>query len=320
MQVTFLGTSSGVPTKSRNLSCAALRLPQRAEVWLFDCGEATQHQLLRSDLKISQLTRIFITHMHGDHIFGLPGLLATCGMAGDVRGLDVYGPPGLDEYVRSSLRHSETRLSYPVAVHVVRDGAVVYQDREYTVSCLSLVHRVISFGYRVQEQDRPGRFQVEKAIAHGVPPGPLFGRLKAGERIALPDQRELDGRDFTGPREAGRSVVYCTDTTHCENAVALSADADLLIHEATFSHEDEHLAKQSLHSTTTMAARVAREARAHQLLMTHFSPRYAIGGRLRPQDLLAEARAVFPQTEMAHDFLTVEVPRRAAAEDGRAVI
>jgi ribonuclease Z len=287
----------------------ALRLPQRGEVWLFDCGEGTQHQLLRSDLKISQITRIFITHLHGDHLFGLVGLLASAGMAGDARRIDIYGPAGLDQYVEDITRTSETHFSYPVEVHTVTTG-VVFEDDEFVVSCEPLVHRVETFGYAVVECDRAGEFDVERAEASGIPSGPLYGQLKRGERIALPDGREFDGRDFCGPTVAGRRVAYCTDTIYCRGAVELARDADLLIHEATFAARDEDLARRSLHSTTVMAARVASEAGAKRLLLTHFSPRYAFGNAVEPNVLLAEARAIFPDTELAHDFLTVEVPRR----------
>ncbi len=298
-----------MPTRARNVSCVALRLPQRGEVWLFDCGEATQHQLLRSDLRISQITRIFITHLHGDHLFGLMGLLATCGMVGDARRIDIYGPAGLTEYVRESTRRSQTRFSYPAEVHTIEAGEV-FADDEFVVSCLPLEHRIRAFGFRVTERDRPGRFDVERAAALGLPAGPLYGRLKRGERVTLPDGREIDGRELCGPTETGRSVVYCTDTIYCRSAVELARDADLLIHEATFARADEELARQSMHSTTEMAARVALEARARLLFITHLSPRYAPGNDIEPDDLLGEARAVFPQTEMARDFLTVEVPRR----------
>ncbi|HAX76435.1 MAG TPA: ribonuclease Z, partial [Cyanobacteria bacterium UBA11372] len=185
MQITFLGTSSGVPTRSRNVSAVGLRLPQRAEFWLFDCGEGTQHQILRSDLKISQLRRIFITHLHGDHIFGLMGLLASYGLAGNPNRIDIYGPPGLNEYLQACQRYSYTHLSYPLKVYTVKPG-VVYEDEEYTVICGNLKHRVTSFGYRIVEKDRPGRFNVEKAAGMGIPPGPIYGQLKRGEKVTLP--------------------------------------------------------------------------------------------------------------------------------------
>ena len=313
MQITFLGTSSGVPTRSRNVSSVALRLPQRAELWLFDCGEGTQHQIMRSDLKISQLTRIFITHMHGDHVYGLMGLLATCGLAGNPSRIDIYGPPKLDEYLRACSRYSQTHLSYPIQVHTVQPG-VIYEDEEFTVSCGLLEHRITDFGYRVAEKDRSGRFDIEKAKALSIPPGRVYGQLKRGETVTLLDGRQISGADLCGPMEVGRKIAYCTDTVYCDGAVSLAQDADVLIHEATFSHQDSKLAFERLHSTSTMAAQVAYSAQVKRLIMTHFSPRYAPGNTLELNDLLQEASAIFPDTQMAYDFLTVEIPRRRQTE------
>lgn len=310
MQITFLGTSSGVPTRSRNVSSIGLRLPQRAEVWLFDCGEGTQHQLLRSDLKLSQISRIFITHMHGDHIFGLMGLLASYGLAGNPTAIDLYGPPPLKDYLRACERYSQTRLSFPVNIHAVEPG-VIYEDDEFLVTCAPLTHRIPAFGYRVVEKDRPGHFDVSKAQAMGIPPGPIYGRLKRGETVILEDGRRLQGQDFCGPTEIGRKFVYCTDTIYCDQAVALAQDADVLVHEATFAHQDAELAYQRLHSTSTMAAQVALAAQVHCLIMTHFSPRYAPGNAIVLNDLLQEARMIFANTQMAYDFMTYEINRRS---------
>ncbi|HEY9670022.1 MAG TPA: ribonuclease Z [Waterburya sp.] len=309
MQITFLGTSSGVPTRSRNVSSVALRLPQRAEVWLFDCGEGTQHQLLRSDLKTSQIRRIFITHMHGDHIYGLMGLLASCGLAGNTDRIDIYGPAELEDYLRAGKKYSYTHFSYPVQVHPVQPG-IVYEDEEFLISCRPLKHRVQAFGYRVVEKDRPGRFNVAKATALGIPSGPIYGKLKRGETVTLPDGRQIRGSDLCEEKEVGRKVVYCTDTVYCDSAVELAQDADVLIHEATFAHQDAQLAFERLHSTSTMAAQVALGGGVKQLIMTHFSPRYAPGNAIILDDLLQEARAIFPQTILAYDFFTYEVPRR----------
>jgi ribonuclease Z len=298
-----------VPTRARNVSCVALRLTQRGEVWLFDCGEGTQHQLMRSDLNISQVTRVFITHMHGDHVYGLMGLLATCGMSGHARGVSVYGPRGIAEYVREVCRRTQLHTSYPLEVNAVEEGEV-FADEEYVVTCVPLKHRLPAFGYRVTERDRPGHFRIEKARELGVSPGPIYGKLKRGERVTLPDGRTFDGADFCGPTLPGRVVVYCTDTTYCRGAVELSRGADLLIHEATFAEADEGLAVRSTHSTASMAARVALESGARRLVLTHLSPRYFPGNQTAPEDLLNEARAIFTGTELAHDFLSIDVPRR----------
>jgi ribonuclease Z len=313
LQITFLGTSSGVPTRSRNVSSIALRLPQRAEIWLFDCGEGTQHQILRSDLKISQIVRIFVTHMHGDHIYGLMGLLASCGLAGNPSRIDIYGPPKLEEYLKACGRYSQTHFSYPVKVHTVKPG-IVFEDSDYTVRCAPLTHRVPAFGYRVIEKDKPGRFNVEQATAMGIPAGPLYGRLKRGEVVTLPDGRTINGADLCGETQAGRKFAYCTDTIYCDAAVELAQDADLLVHEATFAHQDAELAYQRLHSTSTMAAQVALSAHVKQLIMTHFSPRYAPGNLIGIDDLLTEARAIFPNTVLAYDFLSYTIPRRQVEE------
>ncbi|MGB3404307.1 MAG: ribonuclease Z [Microcoleaceae cyanobacterium] len=309
MQITFLGTSSGVPTRARNVSSIALRLPQRAELWLFDCGEGTQHQFLRSELKVSQLSRIFVTHMHGDHIFGLPGLLASCGLAGNVKRVDLYGPSGLEDYLKACSNQSHTHFSYPLHIYKSKPG-VIYEDEEYRVSCLYLKHRITAYGYRITEKDKPGRFNVEKAKASGIPPGPIYAKLKQGAVVTLPDGRIINGAEFCGPPQKGRTFVYCTDTVFCENAIELAQDADVLVHEATFAHQDAEMAFQRLHSTSTMAAQVALAANVKTLIMTHFSPRYAPGNALRIEDLLTEAQAIFPNTYLAYDFFSYEIPRR----------
>ena len=311
MQVTFLGTSSGVPTRARNVSAVAVRLSQRSELWLFDCGEGTQHQFLRSDLRLSQLRRIFITHMHGDHVFGLPGLLASLGLSGSSGGVDLYGPDPLESYLEGVLRTSSTRIGYPLEVHQVRSAAeanrIVFEDSDLTVRATPLHHRVPAYAYRVEEKPKPGRFDIQKAQELAIPPGPVYASLKRGETVALEDGRQIDGRTLCGPEKAGASLVYCTDTVFCEAAVTLAKGADLLIHESTFSHAEADMAFQRLHSTSTMAAQTAAEAGVGQLVLTHLSPRYAPGNAVTADDLLAEARAIFPNTVLAKDFLCLDV-------------
>jgi ribonuclease Z len=311
VQVTFLGTSSGVPTRGRNVSAVALRLPQRSELWLFDCGEATQHQFLRSDLRVSQLRRIFITHMHGDHVFGLPGLLASLGLAGTCPGIDLYGPDPLRDYLEGVLRTSSTRIGDPLRTHKVRQaaaaGTVVFADDEIQVRCAPLTHRVPAYAYRVDQKPRAGRFDIEQARQLGIPPGPIYAELKAGRTVTLEDGRIINGASLTGPERPGASVVYCTDTVFCEAAVELARGADLLIHESTFSHGEAELAIARQHSTSTMAAQTALEAGVKQLVLTHLSPRYMPGNPQGPDDLLAEARAIFAETIVAKDFLSLDV-------------
>ena len=315
MQVTFLGTSSGVPTRARNVSAVALRLPQRSEMWLFDCGEGTQHQFLRSDLRLSQLRRVFITHMHGDHVFGLPGLLASLGLSGSCNaGVDLYGPDPLDAFLMGALNNSSTRIGYPLQVHRVRQaaeqGSVLFEDADLTVRCTPLTHRVPAYAYRVEQKPLAGRFDIAQAKELQIPPGPVYAQLKRGETVTLDDGRVIDGTSLCGPERPGVSLVYCTDTVFSEAAVELARGADLLIHESTFAHAEAEMAFQKQHSTSTMAAQTAAEAGVGQLVLTHLSPRYVAGNPVTPDDLLREAQAIFPNTTLARDFLCLDVKPR----------
>ena len=314
MKVTFLGTSSGVPTRSRNVSAIALRLPQRAELWLFDCGEGTQHQFIRSDLRLSQLRRIFISHMHGDHIFGLPGLLASLGLAGNSSGLDLYGPEPLENYLNGVLRSSSSKIGYPITINRVKDHAenntILIEDKDITVRCIALNHRVPSYAYRIEEKAKSGSFNINKARELKIPEGPIYTKLKNLESVVLEDGRIFNGQDFCGPEKPGASLVYCSDTVFTENAVTLAKGADVLIHESTYSHADADLAFQRGHSTSTMAAQTAIEAGVGKLVLTHISPRYAPGNKINQNDLLKEAQAIFPNTILAKDFLELEIKNK----------
>ena len=311
MNITFLGTSSGVPTLTRNVSSLALKLSQTAEVWLFDCGEGTQHQLMRSNIKSSQIKKIFITHMHGDHIYGLPGLLATLGLSGTSNGIQIYGPSDLRSFVISALKSSYCKLSFPLNFIAVEDFAsknnILFESDKIQVNCACLKHRLPAFGYRVSEKDKPGIFDIRKAEELKIPPGPIYSELQAGKTVKLKDGRSFNGNEFCGPPRKGQSFVYCTDTVFSDSAVNLSKNADLLVHESTFSKEDEEMAYKKLHSTTIMAARTALLSNTKKLIITHFSPRYTKRSSITPSDLLKEAQKIFPNTYLAKDFLNAEI-------------
>ncbi len=311
MNITFLGTSSGVPTLTRNVSSLALKLSQSAEVWLFDCGEGTQHQIMKSNIKSSQIKKIFITHMHGDHIYGLPGLLATLGLSGNSKGIEIYGPSGLKSFVVSSLSTSFCKLSFPLSFIDVENFAsnkkTLFENNDIKVNCVELKHRIPAYGYRVSEKDKQGIFNIKKAENEKIPPGPIYAELKAGKIVKLEDGRSFNGSEFCGPPKKGKSFVYCTDTVFSESAVYLSKNADLLVHESTFSKEDEKMAHEKLHSTTIMAARTALLSNTKKLIITHLSPRYTQKSAITPSDLLKEAQEIFPETSLAKDFLTVEI-------------
>ena len=311
MNITFLGTSSGVPTLTRNVSSLALKLSQKAEVWLFDCGEGTQHQLIKSTIKFSQIRKIFITHMHGDHIYGLPGLLATLGLSGNSKGIDIYGPSNLKNFISSALKNSYCKISFPLKFFEVENSAQtntnLFEDELMEVKCASLKHRLPAFGYRVNEKDKPGQFNLEKAKKLNIPEGPIYGRLHSGQRVKLEDGRILNGSDFCGEPRKGESFVYCTDTIFSKRAVELSKNVDLLVHESTFSDKDEEMAFEKLHSTTIMAAKTALLSNAKKLVLTHISPRYTPKSLVKPIDLLNEAKQIFPNTFLAKDFLSIKI-------------
>ena len=311
MNITFLGTSSGVPTLSRNVSSLALKLSQRAEVWLFDCGEGTQHQLMKSNIKTSQIKKIFITHMHGDHVYGLPGLLATLGLSGNSKGIEIYGPYNLRDFVLSALKNSYCRISFPLKFTQVEtfatDNKKLYEDSQLVVTCASLKHRLPAYGYRVSEKDKPGKFNIEKAKKLNIPAGPIYSQLQSGEKVQLADGRSFEGKEFLGEPRKGESFVYCTDTIFSDSAVKLSNNVDLLVHESTFSEKDENMAYEKLHSTTIMAAKTALLSNAKKLVITHFSPRYTPKSLIKPVDLLQEAKKIFPNTFLAKDFLTTKI-------------
>ena len=314
MQVTFLGTSSGVPTLNRNVSAMVLKPPQRSELWLFDCGEGTQHQFIKSNLKLSQIKKIFITHMHGDHIYGLPGLLASIGLAGSSSGIELFGPAPLKNFVDSCLYNSSSRLAYSLKFHRVESSAnnqeILFEDSDLEVKTAPLKHRIPSFAYRVNQKIRPGRFNLEKAKSYGISPGPVYAALQRGEEVRLEDGRICSGREFCGPPRPGVSMVYCTDTVYTDSAIEISRKANLLIHESTYSQKETEMAYERGHSTATMAAQIAAKANVDQLILTHLSPRYTPGNQTCPDDLLNEAKAIFPNTLLAKDFLQIDVNKR----------
>lgn len=304
MLLYFLGTGAGRPSPQRNVAGIAVRLPDtKGEVWLFDCGEGTQHQLLFSPFTLRKITRVFITHLHGDHIFGLPGLLASRSFSSKDQKLAVYGPAGIRQFLETALSLSSTRLSYPLEINEIEPGAEL-QISSWKVKVGSVNHGVASFGYRLEERDRPGRLNAEKLQEMGVAPGPVYGKLKSGKTVKLEDGRVLRGTDFVGPPRRGRHVAIIGDTRYSQAAIDLAKNADVLVHEATFAKALEDRAYEFYHSTTYQAARVASAAEVKTLILTHFSSRYRPGfyGKL-----LAEAKSVFPNTYLAEDHFYLEI-------------
>ncbi len=305
MELIFLGTGAGMPSIRRNVTAIALRFSEdRSAFWLFDCGEATQHQVMRSPLKLSKLEMFFITHLHGDHLFGLPGVLTSRSNQGVKTPLRVLGPEGLRAYIETTLAVSGSYLGYELHVTELGDtdassGEPFYEDERYRICCGYLEHRITCLGYRIEEKNRPGKLDAGKLAAAGVPAGPLYKRLKSGENVVLDDGTVLVADHYLSAPVQGRVVAIMGDTKATGEVRRLAAEADVLVHEATFGRDAGALAAEYYHSTTADAAEAAAEAQAGALILTHISARYQDESDAQ---LLAEARALFPNTYIAEDY------------------
>ena len=264
-------------------------------MFLLDCGEGTQRQMMRYGVGFS-LGDILITHLHSDHYLGLPGLLRTMSLQGREEPLRIWAPWGAGETLRALRDLGGDRLAFEATVHEMRAGDCI-EGADFRVAAFATEHTRRSLGYALVEDPRPGRFDAAAARELGVPEGPLFGRLHRGEPVDLEDGRRVDPADLVGPPRPGRKVVYTGDTRPCAETVRISRGADLLVHEATFTKGERRRARDTGHSTAAGAARVAREAGVRRLVLTHVSARYAE----RPAQLLDEARAVFRRVELARD-------------------
>lgn len=305
----FLGTGAGRPSKYRNVTAVALRLPEPdCSWWLFDAGEATQHQLMNTPLKLNKLEVIFITHLHGDHLYGLPGLLSSRSFDGGVTPVQLYGPVGLKCYIETIFDLSATRLDYELVIHEITGvEGIIFEDERFKVEVGILDHRVISFGYRVTEHDQPGKLLVHKLKELGIESGPLYGKVKSGQTITSPSGVIIRPEEVTGPVHKGRVITVLGDTRPCESSLRLAMGADLLVHEATFAAGLEEKAHEFGHSTTTEAADTAARAEARLLVLTHFSGRYSNEDL---SQLEAEAAVHFEASRAATDHMHIEIKRR----------
>lgn len=301
MKLLFLGTGAGVPSRNRNVSALALKLlDELNEVWLFDCGEATQHQILETSLKPRKITKIFITHLHGDHIFGLPGFLSSRSFQGGDQPLTLYGPPGIKDFVESALRLSKSRLLYPLEIiELSPKGGCLDLGKGWLVDYQALNHGILSFGYRIMEPRTSGELLVDRLASYQIPNGPIFGQLKRGETVTLADGTVLNGQDFLAPAREGRVVTILGDTKTCDAIQELAQDADALVHECTFEESEARMAASYHHSTSRQAAQVAQASNVKALYLTHISARYM--GRDAKQ-LEDQARRIFEGARLVYDF------------------
>jgi ribonuclease Z len=296
LDVMFIGTAGSAPTRGRGLPATLVR--RGGDQLLFDCGEGTQRQLLRS-IGLVDLEEIFLTHFHADHFLGLPGMLKTFGLRGRETPLTIYGPPGL-RALFEALRPVIGGTAYEVRLVELEPNTPLERDG-YLVAAFPADHRVAAYGYVLVEQDRPGRFDEERARELGVEPGPDFGRLQSGEPVSV-NGREVLPEEVLGETRRGRKVVLTGDTAPAETTRAMAHGADLLVHEATFTVEEADRAAETGHSTARAAAELAAAAEVTLLALTHVSPRYPA------EELRAEARGVFEATIVPRDFDRVEIP------------
>lgn len=300
MEFTFLGTGAGMPAKERNVSSLAVSFPEyNGELWLFDCGEGTQRQILYTSVRLPKLSVIFITHLHGDHIYGLPGVLGSRSFQGDGQSLCLIGPKGLSEWVEMTLAVSKTHLHYPIHIIEISKSGIVYENDHFSVEARPLDHGITCFGYRLIEKDIPGELLVDKIRALGIPQGPIYQHFKQDPVVQLPDGRTLATAPFLGPKKKGRRVAIIGDTRPCQSVYELAKGVDVMIHEATFWQADSQLAYDYHHSTAIQAATQAKQAGVALLILNHLSARYQ---KVEQKALLNEAQSVFDHTQLAADL------------------
>jgi len=301
LQVVFLGTSGSVPTTQRGLPAIAVQ--RKGELILLDCGEGVQRQMIQAGLGFHRKMKAFITHLHGDHVLGLPGLFQTMSLLDRKRKLEIYGPPGTEAFVNAIQQTVQFTLTFPIEVSEIRDAGLVCEEKEYEVYATWADHVIPSLAYALSEKPRPGKFYPERAKSFGIPEGPLWSKLQQGSAVRLSNGRVVKPEEVMGPPRQGRKIVYTGDTRPWKGLVRFAEGADLLIHDATFDDELWERAREDGHSTPSQASETAKEARVKRLVLTHISARYKDHGLL-----LEQARKVFPHVDVAEDFMKIELP------------
>ena len=306
MELTFLGTGSGMPSKLRNVSSIALDLRAiNQSIWLFDCGEATQHQILETTIKPGRIEKIFITHLHGDHIYGLLGLLSSRSFQDGHTAVELYGPAGLQTFIETSFKVSHTHLQYPLHFFSVKDNDV-YTFDGLKVRVKKLTHGIDSFGYQVIEDNQLGALDVGKLTSRGIQPGPIYQTIKSQPVTQLANGERIRREDVIGPDKPGRIVTILGDTKKPTQFVDFVKGSDVLIAEATFASDLPHLAEQFFHSTIAETTKLAKLANVNQLYLTHISQRYTAADHVH---LEAEAKTAFTKTRLATDLMTIHVAK-----------
>ena len=303
MEAFVLGCGGMMPLPYRHLTSVLLR--RKGDLFLFDCGEGTQVSLKRLNLKWKKIDAIFISHTHADHVTGLPGILMLNSQVERTEPLYIYGPPKIKEYVETSRSVLDMYINYPIIVKEITAPCVVHEGDGFYVRAFPLQHTKTCVGYTLEELDRPGEFNVEKAVSLGVKPGPLFGKLQRGEEITLEDGKIIRPSDVMGEKRSGRKFSFVTDTLYLPSISQEVRGSDLLICEGMFSDDCADQAKEKKHMTSRQAATIARDSNSKRMAMIHYSPRYT--DKELPV-LLEQAREVYPNAELTRDRMRFEIP------------
>jgi ribonuclease Z len=301
LRVIFMGTAGSVPTPERSLP--AVLIKRQNEQVMFDCGEGVQRQMIKAKAGFHKKTKIFISHMHGDHVLGLPGLMQTMALMNRQKKLEIYGPEGIKQFLDCMRETLQFGLTFPVEIHEVCDAGIVCEEKDYSVEAAKSNHVVSSLAYAFLEKPRPGKFYPEKARALGVPEGELWSKLQHGDKIKLAHGRVISPADVMGSPRRGRKIVYTGDTRPFKGFAKFAAAADLVIHDSTLDDTLTEKAAEDGHSTPSQAAQEAKKAEAKQLVLTHISARYP-----DPRLLLEQAQKFFKNTLVAEDFIELELP------------
>nr|WP_319474819.1 ribonuclease Z [uncultured Sphaerochaeta sp.] len=301
-EVFVLGTSGMMPLPNRFLTSAMVR--RDGELFLFDCGEGTQVSLKMLNLKWKKIHSIFISHMHADHVTGLPGILMLSSQVDRDEPLTLYGPPKLKEYVDANRRILDMYINYEIIVKAVEPGVILETD-DFIVRAFRLNHTKPCLGYVMQEKDRPGEFHPEKAQKLGIPVGPLWGKLQRGETVTLSDGRVVSSTDVMGEKRGGRKFSYVTDSLYLSSIAKEVEHSDLLLCEGMFTSDMEETAYEKKHMTAGQAAQIAKDAEVAKLGLLHYSPRY---GDRELRFLLKDAKKIFPDTILTKDRMSFEIP------------
>jgi len=302
MKIYFLGVGGGIPALNRASPATAIFF--RGKILLFDCGEGTQIQFKRCGISPQRIIEIFISHLHGDHVLGLPGLLSTMAMLQRTKPLTIHGPPGIKRFIETNLELTHAQLEFGYTVNEVENGTLAKQ-RYYRVECLPALHTIPALSFILRMADIPGKFYVSKAKRLGIPSGPLRKRLQEGHTITTADGRQVMSSEVIGPARKGSIIVYSGDTAPNPKLIARAKNANLLIHDATFSESHKDKAEEFFHSTATQAAQIASKANVEQLALVHISPRY-VSFEIHEK----EARVIFPHVFAPNDLDVLELNPR----------